>query len=120
MLHLPINSAGTDTTILTLHWAVGLMAEHPDIQEKVAKEIDEVIGRDRLPTLDDRSSLPYTQAAMLETFRCGTVAPVGFPHATMADTTICEYLRVLFHLTFSDLSMAGIVDSMGMGQPIDQ
>jgi len=86
-----IFSAGTDTTILTLHWAVGLMAEHPDIQEKVAKEIDEVIGRERFPSLDDRSSLPYTQAAMLETMRYGTVAPVGLPHSTMADTTICGY-----------------------------
>ena len=82
------------------------MAEHPDIQEKVAKEIDEVIGQDRLPTLDDRGSLPYTQAAMLETMRYGTVAPLGVPHATMTDTTLCEYFTFCRCLAYSELAFS--------------
>ena len=88
---LSIGAAGTDTTIVTLHWAVGLMAEKPDIQEKVAKEIEEVVGLDRMPSLDDRGSLPYTEATILENNRYGSVVPVGVPHCTMADTTLCEY-----------------------------
>lgn len=30
------------------------MLHNPEIQEKMQKEIDEVVGRGRLPTLDDR------------------------------------------------------------------
>lgn len=30
------------------------MLHYPDIQEKMYKEINEVVGRGRLPTLDDR------------------------------------------------------------------
>ncbi|XP_022111323.1 steroid 17-alpha-hydroxylase/17,20 lyase-like isoform X2 [Acanthaster planci] len=86
-----IFGAGTETTIITLHWAVGLMVENPDIQQKVAMEIDEVLGRDRLPSLDDRASLPYTEATILEIFRYGTVAPTGLPHAVMEDTTLAGY-----------------------------
>ena len=71
------------------------MAEFPDIQEKVAKEIDEIIGQDRLPSLDDRGNLPYTEATILEVFRFGTVAPLGVPHAVLDDTTLCEYLFII-------------------------
>ncbi|XP_038061777.1 cytochrome P450 2U1-like isoform X2 [Patiria miniata] len=83
--------AGTETTTLTLHWAVGLLAENPDIQEKVAKEIDDVLGRDTLPSLDDRGSLPYTEATILEVHRYGSVAPLGVPHSVMTDTTLAGY-----------------------------
>ncbi|XP_038061785.1 cytochrome P450 2U1-like [Patiria miniata] len=86
-----IFGAGTETTIVTLHWAVGLLAENPDIQEKVAKEIDDVLGHDTLPSLDDRGSMPYTEATVLEIFRQGSVAPLGVPHSTMSDTTLAGY-----------------------------
>ncbi|XP_038061776.1 cytochrome P450 2U1-like isoform X1 [Patiria miniata] len=88
---LDIFGAGTETTTLTLHWAVGLLAENPDIQEKVAKEIDDVLGRDTLPSLDDRGSLPYTEATILEVHRYGSVAPLGVPHSVMTDTTLAGY-----------------------------
>ena len=89
------HTGGTDTTILTLHWAVLLMAEHPDIQDKVAMEIEEVIGHDRMPSLDDRSSLPFTEATLLEIFRYGTVSPLGVPHSVIEDTTLCKYIAQL-------------------------
>ena len=64
------------------------MAKHPDIQEKVAQEVDDVIGRDRLPSLEDFGKLPYTEAAMHEVMRYGTVVPLGVAHAALEDTTI--------------------------------
>ncbi|XP_022082868.1 steroid 17-alpha-hydroxylase/17,20 lyase-like isoform X4 [Acanthaster planci] len=88
---MDIFGAGTETTILTLHWGVLLMAEYPEIQKKVAMEIDEVIGHDRMPSLTDRGSLPFTEATLLEIFRYGTVAPLGVPHSVMEDTTLGEY-----------------------------
>ncbi|XP_038061784.1 cytochrome P450 2U1-like isoform X2 [Patiria miniata] len=83
--------AGTETTTLTLHWAVGLLAENPDIQEKVAKEIDDVLGHNTLSSLDDRGSLPYTEATILEVHRYGSVVPLGVPHTVLTDTTLAGY-----------------------------
>lgn len=43
-------------------------------------EIDAVIGRDRLPTLDDLEDLPYTYAIVHELLRWWPVAPMSkFP-----------------------------------------
>ncbi|XP_022083080.1 steroid 17-alpha-hydroxylase/17,20 lyase-like isoform X2 [Acanthaster planci] len=83
--------AATETTTVSLHWAVALMAEHPSIQEKIAMEIDEVVGRDRMPSLDDMGSLPFTEATILEILRYGSVIPFGVPHRVMADTTLGGY-----------------------------
>lgn len=46
--------AGGETTATTLRWAVLLLSYHPEVQIKMQEEIDRVIGRERLPTLDDR------------------------------------------------------------------
>ncbi|XP_071808271.1 steroid 17-alpha-hydroxylase/17,20 lyase-like [Asterias amurensis] len=83
--------AGTETTTLSLHWAVAALAENPKIQERIAQEIDDVIGRDRLPSLDDKGNLPYVEATLLEILRFGSVAPLGVPHSTLVDTTLNGY-----------------------------
>jgi cytochrome P450 len=52
----------------------------PDIQKKAQDELDSVIGRDRLPTFEDRSMLPFVDAVYKETLRWRPVSPVGgFP-----------------------------------------
>lgn len=53
-LCLDLFMAGAETTSNTLGFAMQLMVLHPDIQRKVQKEMDEVIGRNRLPCLNDR------------------------------------------------------------------
>ena len=80
--------AGTDTTIVTLHWTLALMAEYPDIQRKVAMEIEEVIGHERLVTLEDRGQLPYTEATMMEVLRFSSIVPLGVPHSTTCDVML--------------------------------
>lgn len=64
------------------------MAEFPDIQNKVAMEIDEVVGHDRLPVLTDRGSLPYTEATLMEVLRFSSILPLGVPHATTCDVML--------------------------------
>ncbi|XP_072044014.1 cytochrome P450 1A1-like isoform X3 [Amphiura filiformis] len=83
--------AGTDTTIVTLHWTLAIMAEYPDIQKKVAMEIDEVIGHKRLTSLEDRGRLPYTEATMMEVLRFSTIVPMGIPHATTCDVMLGDF-----------------------------
>eukprot|EP00058_Branchiostoma_floridae_P016375 XP_002601863.1 hypothetical protein BRAFLDRAFT_121141 [Branchiostoma floridae] len=86
-----IFGGGTDTTIFTLRWAILYLAVHPEIQEKVAAELDSVVGRDRLPELSDREATPYTEATILEVMRMGSIAPLSLPHATTVDTTLRGY-----------------------------
>ena len=51
----------------------------PDIQKKAQDELDSVIGRDRLPSFEDRSRLPYVDAVFKEVLRWHPVIPAGEP-----------------------------------------
>ena len=42
---------------------------HPDIQHAAHKELDHVVGNDRLPVLEDRDSLPFVTAIVWEVLR---------------------------------------------------
>lgn len=68
-----------------------LMMHNPDIQQRAQDEIDEVIGRDRLPSLEDRGRLPYVEAVISEVFRFHSVVPEGLPHATTEDCEVEGY-----------------------------
>ena len=47
--------AGLETSSTFIRWAIVVLANHVSIQDRLHAEIDSVIGRQRLPTLDDRS-----------------------------------------------------------------
>ncbi|CAH1274737.1 CYP2U1 [Branchiostoma lanceolatum] len=82
---------GTDTTIIVIRWAILFLAAHPEIQEKVAAELDSAVGRDRLPELSDRETTPYMEAAIHEVMRMGSIAPLSIPRASTVDTTLRGY-----------------------------
>ncbi|KAK4677605.1 hypothetical protein QC764_300240 [Podospora pseudoanserina] len=53
---------------------------------KAQAELDDVVGRDRMPTFDDLPNLPYINAIVSETLRWRPIAVLGgTPHATTAD-----------------------------------
>ena len=60
--------AGTETTALTLAWALYLTSTHPEAAEQIRREGEAVCG-DRDPTAADYSSLAYTRAVIQETMR---------------------------------------------------
>ncbi|KAG2100143.1 cytochrome P450 [Suillus discolor] len=60
------------------------MVSYPDVQKRAQAEIDSVVGRDRLPTFEDRASLPYIESVLRETLRWQPVAPIAL-HATSGD-----------------------------------
>lgn len=83
--------AGTDTSAQTVNWFLLIMANRPEIQAKVHAELDQVIGPDALPTVDDRTRLPYTFACLAESMRYRTIGPLGVPHKASQDTEIGGY-----------------------------
>ncbi|KAG2136656.1 cytochrome P450 [Suillus clintonianus] len=72
------------TTSILMVFALAMVL-YPDVQRRAQAEIDSVTGRDRLPTFEDRVSLPYVESVLRETFRWHPVAPLGIPHATSSD-----------------------------------
>ncbi|XP_071854953.1 cytochrome P450 2U1-like isoform X1 [Apostichopus japonicus] len=83
-------AAGTETTSTSLTWAVLYMMTHPNVQENVQKELDEVVGREKLPSYSNRGDCPYTEATLLELQRIISLVPV-VPHATTCATTLRGY-----------------------------
>ena len=49
----------------------------PRVQSRAQAELDAVVGRDRLPTFDDRPRLPYIEALCRELMRWNMVSPIG-------------------------------------------
>ena len=61
------------------------MTIYPEIQKRAQDEIDSVVGRDRLPALQDREDLPYVSAICTELLRWLPVGPLGVPHRSTQD-----------------------------------
>uniref|UniRef100_A0A8C3SG58 Cytochrome P450 n=1 Tax=Chelydra serpentina TaxID=8475 RepID=A0A8C3SG58_CHESE len=80
--------AATETTTVTLCWALLYMLRYPDVQRRVHEEIDKVIGRDRSPEIEDQVNLPYTNAVVYETQRYCDVVFAGVPRTTCRDTEV--------------------------------
>nr|XP_011755287.1 cytochrome P450 1A2 [Macaca nemestrina] len=83
-----IFGAGFDTIATAISWSLMYLVTKPEIQRKIQKELDAVIGRGRRPRLSDRPQLPYLEAFILETFRHSSFVPFTIPHSTTRDTTL--------------------------------
>jgi cytochrome P450 len=60
--------AGHETTALALTWTWYLLSLHPDIETAMHREVDQAVG-DRLPSIRDLPSLPYTRMVLTEAMR---------------------------------------------------
>ncbi|GFN79605.1 cytochrome p450 2j5 [Plakobranchus ocellatus] len=69
-------AAGTETVSTTIYWCILLCLHHPEIQDKVYKEISEQVGHGRRVTMNDRPNLRYLDAVVRETQRYTSVAPL--------------------------------------------
>jgi len=84
-------SAAADTTASAIDSFILAMVLHPDVQMKGQEEIDRVLGRDRLPTFDDRLSLPYVEAIYREVLRLNPPLPLGIGHSSTEDDMYLGY-----------------------------
>ncbi|XP_058179821.1 cytochrome P450 81Q32-like [Rhododendron vialii] len=87
-LILAVILAGTDTSAVTMEWAMALLVNHPEVLKKARAELDAYVGQDRLVDESDLSKLNYLQAIILETLRLFPAAPLLVPHMPSSDCTI--------------------------------
>ncbi|TFK40528.1 cytochrome P450 [Crucibulum laeve] len=84
-------AAGADTTVSSIGTMFYALSTHPEVQKKAQNEIDTIVGPHRLPTFEDRSSLPYTEAIFREILRWRPVLPLGVYHGTSEDDVYKGY-----------------------------
>jgi hypothetical protein len=80
-----------ETTTSTLMTFALAMVLYPDVQRRAQAEIDSVVGEHRLPTFEDRASLPYVESVLRETLRWQPILPSGVPHASISDDIFDGY-----------------------------
>nr|BAL05104.1 cytochrome P450 [Phanerodontia chrysosporium] len=76
---------GADTSVSALATFTLAMVLYPDVQQTAQAELDRVLGKDTLPTIEDRDSLPYVTAVVKETLRWHPVTPLAVPHKVTTD-----------------------------------
>ncbi|XP_044092573.1 cytochrome P450 2C21 isoform X3 [Neovison vison] len=84
-------SAGTETTSTTLRYGLLMLLKYPEVTAQVQEEIHRVVGRHRSPCMQDRSSMPYTDAVVHEIQRYIDLVPNSLPHAVTQDIKFREY-----------------------------
>jgi len=63
-----------------LLWFFLAMVAFPEKQRKCQEELDAVVGRSRMPVVDDGDNLPYMRATVRELLRWRPISPLGrFP-----------------------------------------
>lgn len=83
-----IFSAGTDTTVASLHVAILALLTHPNALAEAQKEIFEVVGLSRSPSFSDQAKLPYLDAIVQETLRWRPVTPLSAPRYVLRSRTL--------------------------------
>ncbi|OSD03114.1 cytochrome P450 [Trametes coccinea BRFM310] len=84
-LAVSVYGPGSDTTVITLSILFLALCHHPEVLQKAQKQLDEVVGPDRLPTFQDRSRLPYIDCLLKEVLRWGTPVPLTPVHRLMQE-----------------------------------
>lgn len=74
-------SAGMETIKSSLLWMLVFMLRNPEVKKRVQQELDSVVGRDRLPTIEDMPNLLYTETTIMETLRMSSIVPLATTHS---------------------------------------
>jgi len=74
--------AGHETTATALTWTWYLLSHHPEVRDRLTRELKSVLGG-RLPTFEDYQSLRYVQQVVKESLR---IFPVVWVVTAVADT----------------------------------
>ncbi|PIA36075.1 hypothetical protein AQUCO_03400169v1, partial [Aquilegia coerulea] len=88
---LDMIGGGTETSAVTVEWAISELLKHPKTFNKATEELDRVIGRERWVEEKDMPKLPYIEAILIETMRLHPVIPMLLPRLTHENCEIAGY-----------------------------
>lgn len=77
--------AGSESTSTVINAWIMACQLFPDVVSTAQKELDDVIGCDRMPTFEDEENLPYIRAMVKETLRWWPITKSGMPHSVTED-----------------------------------
>lgn len=83
--------ATIDNPSNAVEWAMAEMINQPVLLERAVKELDRVVGRNRLVEERDLPQLNYLKACLKECFRLHPFAALNPPHVAIKDTTVAGY-----------------------------
>jgi cytochrome P450 len=84
--------AGTDTTSVTVEWAMAELLRKPAVIRKAQAELDEIVGQAKRMEESDIAKLPYLQAIVKEALRLHPAAPLIIPRRSDNSCEIGGYL----------------------------
>ncbi|KAF3786344.1 Cytochrome P450 82C4 [Nymphaea thermarum] len=84
-------AAGTDTTSVTLEWALSALLNNRQVLEKAKEELDCKIGRERRVEESDIMNLTYLQAIVKETMHLYPAGPLLVPHHSIEPVQLDGY-----------------------------
>lgn len=84
-------AAGTDTTFITLDWAMTELLMNPHVMEKAQREVRSIMRERRVIAESDLAQMEYMRAIIKETFRLHPAVPVLVPRESMEDVVIEGY-----------------------------
>ncbi|XAR55187.1 Flavonoid 3'-monooxygenase [Bertholletia excelsa] len=83
---------GTDTVAILIEWILARMVLHPDVQSKVQKELDEVVGKSQPARESNIASMTYLQAVVKEVLRLHPPGPLlSWARLAITDTVVDGY-----------------------------
>ncbi|KAF7372738.1 Steroid 17-alpha-hydroxylase/17,20 lyase [Mycena sanguinolenta] len=82
--------AASETTAIAMHTFILACMLYPEWIPRAQREINAIVGEDRLPSFKDRPRLPYVEAIVRETLRWRPAVRFGVPHQSTADDVV-EY-----------------------------
>lgn len=77
-----------DTSATAIEWTLSELMRHPRVMKKVQKELEDVVGMDRMVDESDLEKLEYLNMVVKENLRLHPVAPLLIPHAAIEDCTV--------------------------------
>ncbi|GAB4841410.1 hypothetical protein Ancab_039700 [Ancistrocladus abbreviatus] len=83
--------AGSNTTSVTLTWALSLLLNHDHVLKCVQEELDQKVGKDRWVQESDIANLIYLQAVVKEILRLYPPGPLALPHEAIEDCHVSGY-----------------------------
>ncbi|XP_058093148.1 cytochrome P450 71A1-like, partial [Magnolia sinica] len=82
---------GTDTSSVTLEWAMAELTKNPHVMEKAQAEVRRVVGRKAKVEEDDIAQMDYLKSIIKETLRLHPPLPLLVPHESTRSTTLQGY-----------------------------